>query len=46
MVPYSCEYFSVLLSSKGEGVPGHAIKAYGGSEGLAPLILKLGTRCQ
>jgi len=46
MVPYSCEYFSLLLSSKGEGVPGHTIKACGGCEGLAPLILKLGTGCQ
>lgn len=46
MVPYSCEYFHVLLSSKGEGVLGHAIKACGGSEGLAVLILKLGTGCQ
>lgn len=46
MVPYSCEYFNVLLSSKGEGMPGHAIKACGGSEGLAPFILKLGARCQ
>ena len=31
---------------KGKVVPIHAIKAYGGSRRIAPLILNLGTRCE
>jgi hypothetical protein len=38
------EYVQQRRKVKGEVVPLHAVKAYRGSRGIAPLILRLGTK--
>ena len=38
-------YCYTIVKGKGNIVPAHAIKAYGGSKDISPLILNVGSRC-